>query len=264
MKLSGYLLDRISWKELENILKSNYKLVAVVPTGSTEQHGPHLPLGTDYMIADGVASKLIEHINKYKPLKDVIIIKLPAIPYGYSAMWSSYIGTITLSIETLRLLIKDIITSLITQGIHRIVILNAHSGNDDIIKVSIREVLENLKKGKVIHVNIWELAGDVINNIFNTKFFHADEVETSLGLALGIGLRCKPVPSPSPFRYYDDFWHSLDLTKRPKIYIFQPESTRQYGIGSFGRPDLASKEKGIKLLEVIINRLLEIIKLLTQ
>ena len=253
-------LEKISWREVEAILRKYRTVVALIPIGSTEQHGPHLPLGTDFIIANEICRKFMEYICSSNEVSDLALLKLPPIPYGYSVMWLSYPGTITLNMGTLLRLIEDVISSLMKHNILNILIINAHAGNDEIIKAGIREVLEALGKGKVLYVNIWELVGDVINEVFTTKFFHADEVETSLALALGIELRCKPMPSPKPFRHYNDFWHSLDLTKRPKVHTYVPESRETHNIGSYGRPDLASIEKGVKLLNAIIRRLTDIVK----
>ncbi|OYT45752.1 MAG: hypothetical protein B6U85_08345 [Desulfurococcales archaeon ex4484_42] len=259
---------KLSWIELRDYINSKkHKVVALLPVGSIEQHGPHLPLGTDYIIADSVCKLTIEKVNKLR--SDIIPLKLPPLVYGLSTMWTSYTGTISINTDVFMKLVINILSEIIRNGIEKVVVINAHAGNDDALRTASKDVVEMLNKGLIVVVNIWHIVGDVINKLFNTKFFHADEVETSLALALNIGVKLSNVklsnhPATLRTRYYDEFWHSLDLTKRPKAYFYRPESRLKEGLGAFGRPDLASKEKGLKLLNELIARLANLIILVAD
>ncbi|RLG85936.1 MAG: hypothetical protein DRO18_05090 [Thermoprotei archaeon] len=257
--------SELTWIELRELIESKkYKVIALLPVGSIEQHGPHLPLGTDFMIADKVASLLV---NKIKEVgSKVYLLKLPPIPYGLSIMWKAYKGTITLTPQVFIELVKSIIKEVISQGVKAIIILNAHVGNEEALRIACREAIESLGKGLVVYVNIWDVVGDVINEVFETKFFHADEVETSLAMVLGLNVEKDLISKGcKPHREYDDFWHSLDLTKRPKVHMYKPEASLRVCNGAFGRPDLASPQKGLKLLNKLIERLTNlVIKVATQ
>jgi creatinine amidohydrolase len=104
---------------------------AVLPVGSIEQHGPHLPLGTDWIIANKLAEEVAER------LEDVYL--LPAIPYSNSQEHLGFKGTISVKPNTLAKTIKDIIESLYLHGITRVVIISGHAGNW-ILKPTIREL----------------------------------------------------------------------------------------------------------------------------
>ncbi|MCD6279034.1 MAG: creatininase family protein [Desulfurococcales archaeon] len=245
-----YRWELMTWEAVGEISNKANTLI-ILPIGSIEQHGPHLPVGTDFLIADKVAERLATELRK----RDIYAVKLPPIPFGLSVMWRAYPGTITLSYETLIKLICDVLTSVITSGFHNVLILNAHSGNSDALRVAAREVVEQVGKGKVAVATVWEFVGDVIKSVFETPFFHADEVETSVALALGIPVTKKPGRSPPVFRKYSNRWHSLDLTERPKAYVFRSESRVMHGPGAFGQPDKASRSKGEVLLTELISRL---------
>ena len=244
--------DASTWREVKDLCSRG--ALTLIPVGSVEQHGPHLPLGTDYLIADALAEKVGEGV------KDLLIIKTPSLPYGLSSMWGAYPGTLTLSTNTYLQLIKELIKSVIKSGCMKVVIINGHAGNSDALRVACRDAVEELGEGEVAAVTVWELCGDLINESFQTRFFHADEVESSVALALGLRVKEPLRPGGEVHRKYSDEWHSLDLTARPKAYVFRPESREMHGAGSFGRPDLASVEKGKALIDCFTKRLAEFIK----
>ena len=99
----------------------------ILPIGSTEQHGPHMPVGTDTYLTDWAMSSLVgEDVGE-----DFYI--LPTIPYGKSIEHLSYPGTITLGMNTLTMIIEDIASSLSSGGVSRLVIISGHGGNAALI-----------------------------------------------------------------------------------------------------------------------------------
>ena len=244
--------EESTWEEIRDACSKGG--ITLIPVGSIEQHGPHLPLGTDYLIADAIAERTGEEV------RDLTIIKTPPLPYGLSSMWEAYPGTVTLTTNTYLHLIKELIHSVIKSGCRKVIIVNGHAGNSDGLRVACRDAVEELGMGEVATVTLWDLCGDIINKSFHTRFFHADEVESSIALALGLRVRGPFKPAGETHRKYDDFWHSLDLTVRPKAYVFRPESKVMHGPGSFGRPDLANSSKGKALVNCLIKRLGEFLK----
>ncbi|MEM0025743.1 MAG: creatininase family protein [Zestosphaera sp.] len=244
-----------TWTEVSEVCKSS-KSVFLIPVGSTEQHGPHLPLGLDYMIAEHVALEACKSLER----DGTRTLVFPPVTYGLSSMWSAYSGTVSVSSESLYKYLKDVITSASRNCPKTlVVVVNGHAGNNDLLRVLCRDVAE--ETGLIVSlVSVWDLCGDVIKEVFATPFTHADEVETSLAMALNLLVGEPPKDSPGFFRRYDDFWHSLDLTKRPKAYVFRGESRETHGRGSFGRPELASREKGEALLNCMISRLVSLAK----
>ncbi|MEM2914175.1 MAG: creatininase family protein, partial [Candidatus Bathyarchaeia archaeon] len=115
---------------------------AILPIGSIEQHGPHLPLGTDWMIVEEIARKVAEKLGN--------CYLLPAIPYGNSQEHLDFPGTVTLKPSTLAQVVRDIVMSLYLNGLKKIIIIQGHGGNW-IIKPTIRELNLEYPDLKVIH-----------------------------------------------------------------------------------------------------------------
>ncbi len=111
------LLD-ITQPEAAALLTKNP--VVVIPTGSVEQHGPHLPFGTDYYAALLFARRVAH---------DLDVLLLPFTPLGVTPFHMSFIGTITLNPETYMALLTDVCESMVRHGAKRFVIINWHEGN---------------------------------------------------------------------------------------------------------------------------------------
>src|SRR2546422_11307165 len=121
-----YTVDN-TWKELHEARVAT----AIVPFGAVEQHGHHLPLGTDWIIADEMGRALAAALEE-----DVLL--LPAMPFGNSREHMAFPGTITLRPATLAAVLDDIVESLRHHGIRTIVVFSAHGG-ERILKPTLRE-----------------------------------------------------------------------------------------------------------------------------
>jgi len=117
-----------TWKELHEARVNT----AIVPFGAVEQHGHHLPLGTDWLLADGMGRALAEALEE-----DVLL--LPAMPFGNSREHMAFPGTITLRPATLAAVLDDIVESLRHHGIRTVIVFSAHGGNW-ILKPALREL----------------------------------------------------------------------------------------------------------------------------
>lgn len=123
----------MTWREVEEAVQRG--AAAIVPMGSTEEHGPHSPTG-DYVIADVIAERVARETG------DVMI---PTIPFSYSEYFRHYPGTITLQPETMRLLVKDTVECLLDQGFRHVILLNGHKGNEPILLPLIRQIRRERK-----------------------------------------------------------------------------------------------------------------------
>jgi len=110
-------ISSMNWIDVENYLKNDDR--CIFPIGSTEQHA-YLSLTTDNILAEKISVDAAEPLN---------IPVLPVMNFGHTPIFMAYPGTISLRLETLRLVITDILNSLTTYGFKRILIVNGHGGN---------------------------------------------------------------------------------------------------------------------------------------
>lgn len=165
-----YILHESNYRQLLDY-KPN---VAVLPWGATEAHNYHLPHGTDVVQASEFAAEAarIAHSEGAKP------IVLPAVPFGNNGQQLDQVATIHCSTSTAQSILRDVATSLTTQGIDRLVILNGHGGNE--FKPIVRDLQFEFDL-LVIVANFWMVRPDVYESTFDEKLGdHANEMETSL------------------------------------------------------------------------------------
>jgi len=164
------ILKDMTWQEVKDALKSTK--VAIIPVGSTEQHGLHLPLGTDYLTAEYFAKKIAEKVD------DVLIT--PTVPVGFAHYHTSFEGTLSVNPEILSGYYQGIADSLISYGITHILFLNAHGGN----KGTILNVCRNLRSRGITAAGInWWLIVSKMRKEWQTTG-HGDITETSLMLLI--------------------------------------------------------------------------------
>lgn len=197
---------------------------AILPVGSMEQHGPHLPVSTDVLIAEHVAKRIA-------PLVGATV--MPAIAYGVSFEHRPLFNA-SVRKSTLAATVRDVCASLAGQGFVQIIVLNGHHGNIPALK--------NAASSSVHVLHYWRY--------MKQELGHAGEAETSLMLAIApelvdmnkavAGAR-KPAKSAS--------------TSRPGSFI------RVTGNGVWGDPRKATAEKGNRLLEEITKNLAKAIEL---
>lgn len=175
------LMANMTWYEF-NERKDND--LVILPIGSVEQHGPHLPLFTDTIISEGFSKLLADRVNG---------IVMPTINYGYKSQPASgggplFPGTIDLNGATLIALVKDIIEELIRDGVKKIAIVNSHFENQAFLLEAIDLVSRNMPEGtKIVMMSWWDLiTQETIDKIFDEVEFpgwaleHAAITETSL------------------------------------------------------------------------------------
>lgn len=129
-------LPYLTRRQME-MMRDKEKAAIIQPIGSTEQHGPHLPAFTDCIIAQEVLCRALSLVPT-----DLPVWTLPLLPYGKSNEHAGLAGTITLTSETMIKVLKEIGISIVRNGFRRLVILNAHGGNTEIIDVVIRDLRE--------------------------------------------------------------------------------------------------------------------------
>jgi len=166
------------------LLEANYRqlldarpAVAILPWGATEAHGWHLPHGTDVYEAEAIAERAALAAAR----RSAPVLVLPAIPFGNNAQQQDQVATIHLSTATAAGVLRDVAASLVRQGIDRLVVLNAHGGND--LKPLVRDTMLETG-GLIVLVDFFRVRPDALERIFASPGDHAGDMETSLMLHL--------------------------------------------------------------------------------
>ena len=171
------ILAQLSWPEIK-FARSRAR-VCVVPLGSLEQHGPHLPLWTDTAIVSGIASRIEQR------LPDEVVLA-PTQPIGYSPHHAHF-GCVSLDIASYMAVIKDLCHSFAAMGFDRVLLLNGHGGNDVPCRAALCETKVEIPDLRVVLASYWTLAAEAFGRIRTSPpggMNHACEMESSIMLAL--------------------------------------------------------------------------------
>jgi creatinine amidohydrolase len=220
--------------------------LAVLPWGATEAHGWHLPHGTDVIEAEAVAEAAVELATA----RGAGVLLLPAIPFGNNAQQQDQVATIHLSTSTAAAILRDVTSSLIRQGIERLVIVNGHGGNA--FSPLVRDLM--LETGATIAVvDFWKLEPEASQRIFADPGDHAGELETSLVLHLRpdlVELEQAGDGRRVPF--------AIASLGKPGVWTPRPWSQVHPDTGC-GDPRQATAEKGRVYFEAITTSLADVL-----
>ncbi len=245
-----FCLARLSTRDIAAL--AGDRVLVVLPVAAVEQHGPHLPVLTDTMIAEAVLARALE----LRP-DDGRVWTLPAQAYGKSNEHTGFAGTIGLRAETLAATLKEIARGVHASGLQRLLFLNAHGGNPEIIDYSARDIREEL--GMLCftaHPFRFRLGREIISSVEGGYGIHGGEGETSLMLAVAPEL-VQPEhyrPELPPVR---EFMHHFTLKGAASFGWLTRDLSRS---GTIGDPRGATAEKGRAILEAEARLVAEIIE----
>jgi creatinine amidohydrolase len=206
------------------------KQIAIIPVGSIEQHGPHLPISTDSDIVTEISLRFSKKIDG---------ILLPTINYGIS---DEHFPFFNLSVKksTLSKMLDDICGSLIKNGISRILIINGHYGNSD----SLKDFERKKKKSRKIKVfSYWKY--------MDREFDHAGNVETSIMLAISKNVKMNNAKKG----FQTDGMSKQEISKINKLA--QKSFPKVTGNGVWGDPTKSSAKLGRKIINEVVNNLVK-------
>ena len=228
-------LEKLTWKEAEDVIRK-YEVVLIALGARTKEHGPHLPLNNDFLMAEFLKKEVI---------KEVPVIVLPTLQYGYYPSFLEYPGSISINEETFKETIKDICSSMNGYGLKKFYILNTGISTLKPLKSA---ALELESKGIVLrYLNLLEIESDYEPDFLQQEGgTHADESETSIMLYMYPEI----VDMTKAVKDYDSRPNRRGLTRKPDSEGIYSSS------GIWGDPTLATKEKG----EIITKKLVKTIQ----
>ncbi len=199
----------LNWREFREAIEDTD--LAILPIGVNEAHGPHLPLGTDFIIPEWIAEQLAEDLNA---------LIAPPIRYGVVTGLSGYWGSISIGEKTLESLVYDVLKGLSDNGFEKVIILNGHGGSGQV------KAIENaMKKAwrelgiRSVAIAWWVLSSELTVQFFGGSGGHAGVDETAMIMAVDRSLvrgrmedseiykvkkGSSPVPLPGSILAYDD------------------------------------------------------------
>lgn len=251
MQRKDYLYQHYTWPELAAVVKR--QPVVVLPVGSVEDHGPHLPLDTDNFLIWSVCEEAAKRA-------DGEILLLPIIPYGFETHHMDFPGTIDIEMEHLLHFVLDVTKSVARHGFRRILIADGHGSNMPILELVARRT--NLETESLCATFIWpSLALEQIRKARESPrggMSHACELETSVYLFLDsqrvqMDKAVREVGMPKS----DFIWLDL-LGGSPVRFMDYWTSFSKSGVS--GDPLLATPEKGKIMFDAVVDGFLRLVK----
>jgi creatinine amidohydrolase len=241
-----YRYQRLTWEEMNQAIAA--QKVVVLPTGSVEQHGPHLPLDVDSFLVESVC------LEVGRRAADRVLV-LPPVGYGLNMHHLDFPGTIHIEPEVFIAFCLNITKSVAYHGFQRILLVNGHGSNGPLVDLVARKTVL-ATQSLCAAVNYFSLGVEAFGRVRQTPVMaHADEFETSLYLHLApervrmeravagndVAGAYMSSDSTSPHVRFNDYW------------------SRWTKVGVHGDPTVATAEKGKVIWEAILGRMLELI-----
>ncbi|MHA1397585.1 MAG: creatininase family protein, partial [Candidatus Heimdallarchaeaceae archaeon] len=235
-KPKSIILENLSWVEAEKVFLE-YDIVVFALGARLKEHGPHLPLNNDFILAEYLLEQVI---------KEVSVIVIPTLQYGYYPSFLEYSGSVSINAETFKQTVVDICKSISNFGIKKFYIINTGISTIPPLEAASEELL---KEGVVLRFFSFKEFSkkkqfDFLEQEGGT---HADEEETSMMLYI----TPEKVDMSKAVKDFDTRPGRRGLTRNPEGEGIYSHS------GIWGNPTLATQEKGKNIIESIIAELKE-------
>ncbi|MGI5836070.1 MAG: creatininase family protein [Chloroflexota bacterium] len=250
--MENVFVGKMPWRQVEAAIKRG--AAALFPMGSTEEHGPHSPMG-DYLAAEEISLRVARETG------DLVF---PPLPFSYSEYFRNFPGTITLSSQCLYQFVLEVVDCLIGSGFKHIVLVNGHKGNSPTLLHLVRDIRR--EKGLLVPVVsplAFGLTPAVDKEIYGDyKWAHGGEPMGSLMSYL--------VPGTVDLSRVED-WGSKDFHGLPAgldgvvfegVQVSMPICMEDIAppSGSLSDPRMASVERGQRMADESVNRLVRFIR----
>jgi len=238
--MRSVMLEKLTWVEAEEILRK-YDVVMIPLGARTKEHGPHLPLNTDWITAEYLAERISA---------EVPVVVMPTIQYGYYPSFLEYPGSVSLGLETFKEAVKDVCVSMSRYGVRKFYVLNTGVSTLRGLKIAAEELREMgiemrytdiLEAGREAEEAISEQEGGT----------HADEMETSMMLYI----RPEVVEMGKAVKDYHPM-AGRGLTRDPE----NKDAGAYSASGVYGDATLANREKGKAAVEARLRYIIEELK----
>lgn len=229
-------LAHLTWKDVDALSRD---IVVVIPTGSLEQHGPHLPLITDTLLATAVAEAVEARL-----VEDVLLT--PTLWLGASGHHLKFSGTLSASFDVYMGAIRDVVESLMPHGFRKFFLINGHGGNSEPNGVAMRQLKAKYLNAQFGHANYYSFAEKAVSDLLEgpaKTMRHACEAEASMVLYLRPELVRKE-------KLRDDGLQPMPAISG-MVHHFDEISEE----GSLGYATLATPEKGKAILDAAVEGL---------
>ncbi len=247
-----YRYDHYTWPEMKAVIAR--QPVCLLPIGSVEDHGRHLPLDVDNFLIGSMCEEVARSIP------DEVLL-LPAIPFGFEDHHMSFPGTITVKPEHLEAFVLDITLSLAHHGFQKILIADGHGSNLPILDLVARKTI--IQSDALCATFLWPAL--IAENLRKTReseypdgMSHACELETSVYLHLNeAAVQMDQAVKEIGFHKSKYYWH--DLAGGPPVRMVDWWS-RISRSGTIGDPTLATREKGKLWFEATVAAMIEFVR----
>jgi creatinine amidohydrolase len=241
---AAFVLAQMSWLEVREALKTVQ--LAIIPTGSCEQHGPNMTMETDAAICYALAEKLAQRLHPRA-------LVTPVVPWGISPHHMSFPGTVTLRTTTYEALLWDIVSSLKSHGIKHFLFVNGHGGNMDALSVISLKMRTELEVQVAVMFYL-HLASDVVKAGAQTTLYgHACEVEVSVGQYLAPGTVKENLVPGDVLPYAHEHTDIKSAARVDYPFVFADFTAN----GALGDARLATIEFGQEIIETTLDRSLQ-------
>jgi len=240
--MRSYILAESNWKDL----REEQIQIAILPWGATEAHNYHLPYATDNFEAESIAAEAARLAWE----KGVKAMVLPTVPFGVNTGQDDIAFCMNLNPSTQLAILRDLITVLDRQGVHKLLVVNGHGGNE--FKPLLRQLGLEFPRMFLVMTNFFQIGNR--SDFFEEKGDHADKMETSLLLHLRPEL-VRPLEEAGP-----------GTEKRSKIrgiregWAWSERKWSQVSADTgIGNPKKATSEKGEKYFNDVSGKLGQLI-----
>lgn len=230
--------------------------ILVLPIGSMEQHGDHLPVSTDTILVTEMAALGVERVNE-----DVPILMLPPLWCGFSPHHLSFGGTVSLEYDHMLLVLEDIADTALSNGFDALLLLNGHGGNISLINGAVSTIGNDNSDIEVLGLTYFQLATHFIDEIRESDrggMGHGGEFETSLMLYLRDELvhesEMRGTEMDEPYEK-----GIKDMFEGGPLVVYR-DFEEYSSSGAIGNPELASAEKGRQIYERLGDELEDILR----